>query len=301
MTRAEIKGITQMSRHCFRMLVAAAMACVCSVSMAADAEQVLRDSLVFFAGFDGSLDAVVGNSRTFRTAESTRRQQVRAGNHSSVVTLAAGEGRFGDALRFSAVASEVVLFDGSNVGYRNTDWSATISFWLKLDPDADLAPGFCDPIQITDKTWNDSALWVDFDKVLPRAFRLGSFPRYAAWNPQDTPWEEVPAADRPLVTVKQPGFSRDRWTHVVMVVEGVNAAGQNPGSASLYLDGVLQGTTRRALPFDWEIENVAIMLGINYIGDFDELAVFDRPLNQQEVKTLLTLPAGVRGLLSEKQ
>jgi hypothetical protein len=86
--------------------------------------------------------------------------------------------------------------------------------WLRLSPDEDLKPGYCDPLQITDKEWNNSAFFIDFDKDLPRVFRLGVFPDFKTWNPQNTPWEQIAAGDRPMVPVARPPFQRTAWTHV---------------------------------------------------------------------------------------
>jgi Concanavalin A-like lectin/glucanases superfamily len=264
--------------------------------VAGDEASGLRDSMLFFAGFDASFDAVNGADTAIQTAESTARKTVRPGNHSAVVTLAKGQGRFGDALRFSAVSKNVLFFDGSNVGYRRKNWSGSVSFWLKLDPDNGLAPGYCDPIQITDKTWNNSALWVDFDKELPRAFRLGVFPAFKTWNPSDTPWENFPVEHRPMVSVAKPPFAADRWTHVAITFHNINAADNGKATVVLYLDAVPQGTMTRPLKFDCVQENMAVMLGLSYIGDFDELAIFDRALTQQQIKILHQLPNGVGGL-----
>ena len=34
------------------------------------------------------------------------------------------------------------------LNYNDRNWSATVSVWLRLDPDKDLEPGYCDPVQI---------------------------------------------------------------------------------------------------------------------------------------------------------
>jgi len=69
----------------------------------------------------------------------------------------------GSALRFGKKNVRAVFYQGDkNVPFRDGDWTGTISFWLNLNPDQDLEPGFCDPIQVTDKAYNDSAIWVDF-------------------------------------------------------------------------------------------------------------------------------------------
>ncbi len=93
--------------------------------------------------------------------------------------------------------------------YRSEDWSGTISFWMRLDPDKDLQPGYCDPLQVTQFAWNNGSFFVDFDKDLPRDFRLGVFSDLKFWNPENIDWEKLPVEKRPMVTVKKPPFSRE--------------------------------------------------------------------------------------------
>lgn len=268
-------------------------------SVIAQDQRVLAESLIFHAPFDETLDARVGVDRRIATAESPARNRIQPGNQTSHVSLAPDAGRFGDALRFRGEGKQVVLFHGRNAGYRSEDWSGTVSFWLKLDPDKDLAPGFCDPLQMTDKTWNNSALWVDFDKELPRAFRLGVFSTPETWNPDDIPWDQFPVAERPMVAVDNPPFAADRWTHVVMVFDHINPGGARNSTAELYLDAVSQGRLSRPLRLDWEVDRAAIMLGIAYQGDMDDLAIFRRALSADEVRQLHELPRGVSGLAAD--
>ena len=47
------------------------------------------------------------------------------------------------------------------------------------------------------------------------------------------------------------------------------------------------GKLNQPLTFTWDPKNVAIMLGIEYIGDIDELMIFDRALAPEEIGTLL--------------
>ena len=35
-----------------------------------------------------------------------------------------------------------------NMPYARSAWDGTVSFWLSVDPERDLQPGFCDPVQI---------------------------------------------------------------------------------------------------------------------------------------------------------
>ncbi len=118
----------------------------------------------------------------------------------------------------------------------------TVSFWLNLSPEKDLEPGFCDPIQITDTTYDDAALWVDF----------------SAENPSD----------------------------------------RGGGRATLYLNGERQGTSELIMePFTWNTAKCSIRLGQNYVGGFDELALFDRTFTADQVKRLFELRSSLKKVL----
>ena len=172
-----------------------------------------------------------------------------------------------------------------------------MSFWLSLDPNQDLEPGYCDPLQVTDEDYNDAALWVDFTKDdKPRHFRLGVFGDLKTWNPKGLEPDKNPDFLRRLVVVKEPPFGRGKWTHVAVTFSGLNARGRG-GSAKLYLNGRLQGTTPEIRePFTWDVPRAAIRLGVNYVGLFDELSAFNRPLNDKEIQTLYELKGGVGAL-----
>lgn len=283
-------------------VVRSAMFCTAVMAVSSTASTAppdgLADALIFHAGFDGTPDASRGADRRILTAETSKRDKVQPGNHRADVSILPGKGRYGDALRFSDVSEQVLYFHGSNTGYRKQDWSGTVSFWLRVDPDKGLKPGYCDPIQLTEKAWNDSGMWVDFDKDLPRAFRLGVFPRLSQWNPENTPWEQFPVERRPMVPVRKPAFNARLWTHVAFTFQDINATDGRDATASLYLHGIHQGTLKRPLQFDWDVDKAAIMLGLSYVGDFDDLAIFNRALSADEVEALRTLPHGAGGLVT---
>ncbi len=255
----------------------------------------LKSALLLHVPFDGTFDARIatGSGKIF-TAESADRKQVKEGNHRKEVTIAIGKGRFGDALRFTDKSDEVIFYDGANMGFRAEDWSGSVSFWLKLDPDKDLKPGFCDPIQITQKGWNDGAFFVDFDRDLPRDFRLGVFADYKFWNPTDVEWEKLPVAERPMVVVKKPPFSGESWTHVAFTFENVNSSNGNSAASksTLYLNGKAAGSLVKPMQFHWDQDRSSIMLGLLYIGDFDDLTVFSKALTPAEMLHLYQLPGG---------
>ena len=104
--------------------------------------------------------------------------------------------------------------------------------WLQLDPATDLEPGFCDPIQITDKSFNDASIWVDFTKENPRSFRLGVIGDRATWNPDKIPEQDNEDFARRLIRVDAPPFQRGTWTHVLINFGGLNS---NDGNTELFL------------------------------------------------------------------
>ena len=151
-------------------------------------------------------------------------------------------------------------------------------------------------IQVTAEAFNDAALWVDFTKDdKPRHFRLGVFGDLKAWNPKNLAADQNPDFNKRLIVVNQPPFGRGRWTHVVITHSGLNT--EAGGVAKLYLNGQLQGTTEGIRePFTWDLSRAAIRVGVNYVGLFDDLAVFNRALTEQEVRELLRLRGGVSAL-----
>jgi hypothetical protein len=269
---------------------------------AAAQTQALRDALTFHASFDGSLDAVhaAGNPTLYTAPSIARRQDATPGLPPGGETVQAkGAGRFGDALRFTQRRKPVVYFEAArNVPYAAANWNGTVSFWLSVDPAADLDPGFCDPIQIAPRAWNDAAFFVEFEKT-PGAipFRLGTYADLSVWNPQNRRFEDIPAEERPLVAVEKPPFGRGKWTHIVFTFERFNT-GRPDGVVRLYLDGAPAGQlSPRQQTFTWDPSKATIAMGMSYVGLFDELSVFNRALSDAEVAALHALPQGVSPLV----
>jgi Concanavalin A-like lectin/glucanases superfamily len=263
------------------------------------ASDALRTALTFHASFDQAVDGdfALGDKRLYTATSYKKRDDAKPGLHHPDITLAAGTGRFGGALKFAKKNTKAVYYAAArNVAYQPSNWNGTVSFWLSLDPETDLEPGYCDPIQVTDEDYNDAALWVDFTKDdKPRHFRLGVFGDLKSWNPKDVPPDKNPGFLGRLVVVNKTPFARGRWTHVVITHQALSSA--KGGVASLYLDGVLQGKTPIiSEPFGWDLERAAIRLGVNYVGLFDDLSLFNRELSGQEVKALHQLKDGVKSL-----
>jgi hypothetical protein len=254
----------------------------------------LRSALKFHASFDGSLAAshAAGDPALYWAPTLKQRQEARPGlPPSGEVQHAIGAGRFGDALRFTSRKSPVVFFQGDrNMPYAAANWSGTVSFWLNTDPERQLEPGFCDPVQITPRAWNDAAFFVEFEKRADGVpFRLGAYANLDVWNPTKRRFADIPATERPLIAVEKPPFAAGKWTHVLFTFERFNT-GAADGVVHLYLDGEPRGDlSPRHQTFTWDTEQTLIALGLNYVGLIDEIVTFDRVLTADEVRLLYSL------------
>jgi concanavalin A-like lectin/glucanase superfamily protein len=282
-------------------LLSASLLCIAGAPDSTDIE-ALRKALAFHASFDAGTEAerAAGDPKLYSAPSFKQRDQARPGlPDTGEVVLAAGEGKFGGALRFTKKKSPLVFFQGAgNMPYEAANWNGAVSFWLKVDPDRELEPGFCDPIQITPSAWNDAAFFVEFEKrpdSIP--FRLGVYSDFTVWNPQKRKFAEIPSAEKPLVSVEKPPFAAGKWTHVVFTFANFNT-GRPDGVARLYLDGRPHGTLGpRLQTFTWDPQKAAIALGLGYIGLFDELSIFNRALREDEIQSIHTMVTGVPSLI----
>ena len=297
--------MTVMKKLAFPVLVVAGVSAILAaaafntvvITGAAVQEDALRKALTFHASFDGKVDAAyaAGDPKLYWAPSLKQRQEGKSGLPDGGGVLAArGAGKFGDALHFTKKGSPIVFFQGArNMPFEPANWTGTVSFWLKVDPKTDLEPGFCDPIQITPRAWNDAAFFVEFEKrpeSIP--FRLGVYADLHVWNPEKRRFADIPADERPLVTVQNPPFDREKWTHIVFSFQNFNT-GRPDGVARLYLDGKPYGElSPRQQSFTWDEKNT-IALGLSYIGLFDELSIFNRALSGAEIATLWAAQASL--------
>ncbi len=257
-------------------------------------EAALRAALTFHASFDHGFDADF--SKGAKTCLVKTGGELKTFNGNEEVRLAAGAGRFGGALHFPKKGATRPQYPGPGVlGYNDQAWSATVSVWLRLTPDEDLEPGYCDPVQIVGDDSKKGFIFLEWSKdETPRFFRYAVRPLYHIWNPTDVSWADIPFEKRPMVQVARAPFSREKWTHAVFTLDKINAAG---ASGSLYLDARRQGTIEGwDLRLGWDPAQVALVLGAAYVGHLDDLAVFDKALSDPEVTALFQLPQGVAGL-----
>jgi hypothetical protein len=261
----------------------------------------LRDALTFHASFDQSTDADVagGDSALWHAPEIEQRSSAKKGLPAGGrVVHEPDNGRFGGALRFTASEGPMVFYRApGNIPMPRKDWSGTVCFWLRTDPKNDLREGFCDPIQITSKKWDDAAMFVEFEKrAAGIPFRLGVYADHAVWNPTGRKFENIPPSERPLITVERPPFAADQWVHVAIVFEHFNSEQPN-GVAALFLNGTSMGAiSPRTQNFTWDPDQSAIMLGLGYVGRMDDLAVFHRALSGAEILSIATSDKGIAAI-----
>ena len=264
----------------------------------ADSNIILKKALTFYASFDKGVDAdfSLGDARLYTVPNRKAIDSAKVGLHKPDISRKAGKGKFGAGLVFTARSKGNIYYPSEkNIAYNEENWNGAVSFWLSLDPATDLEPGYCDPIQITDVSYNDAAIWVDFTKENPRTFRLGVIGDRDVWNPNPAgPDNENPIFKSLLTGVKNPPFGSGEWTHILINFSSLNTPN---GQASLYMNGEHKGTSKNIdSPFTWDLSKSNIYLGLGYIGLFDELAIFNRNLTEKEITSLYELEDGVHTL-----
>ncbi|MSR47230.1 MAG: c-type cytochrome [Planctomycetes bacterium] len=266
----------------------------------------LRQALTFAATFDVGLDAEVarGDARLHHGPSWGPPRNGEPGIvPSGAVTrerrdaLRGGALR-GSALRFHRRTDEILFFHGEhNTPWQAQDWNGTLSFWLRAEPQSELLDGFCDPITVTAKDWNDAGLFCEFEKRPDfRHFRMGAYADHAVWNATGKPWEQLSFEEKSLAQVEADDPFGGRFTHVAFAFERFNS-GAADGVARMYLDGKLAATLApRMQTWTWAPGDQRIILGLNYVGWIDEIAWFDRALGDAEITALHALPGGLADL-----
>lgn len=273
-----------------RTIAAIALFAITQTTYAADIPPELKRSLTFSATFDSGFDADLarGDGRLY-SSKTLDRKIVDDTLSAPGVERVDDPDRIGKVLKFTGPNKTALFYKvADNLPYdQQGPWSGTVSYFLKVDPARDLPPDFVDPLQITDKAWNDAAFWNDFTKDdRPRKFRLGILPDLKTWNPKgDIDFDKLPDDLKPAVVVTDPPF-HGQWVHVLFVFENFNT-GKTDGTARLYLDGKLAGEVKgRNQRYTWDPAKAVIFVGINYSGMFDDLMIFDRAVTAEEIQAL---------------
>ena len=285
-----------MNPHLLGILCATTFAAAFAQPAPAQTHTALARALTFHASFDVGLDADF--SRGEKTAYIRTKTGLVPAALNDELTLAPGAGRFGGALHFPKKGNTRPLFkDGGTLGYNGQSWSATVSVWLRLDPEKDLEPGYCDPVQIVGDDGKKGFIFLEWSKdETPRFFRFAIRPLQNIWDPKNVGWGALPFEQRPMVQVARAPFSREAWTHAVFTLDKINDKSAKP-TGRLWLNGKLQGAIENwDLTFAWAPDAANLVLGAAYVGHLDDLAVFDRALTAAEVQQLMALKNGIRDL-----
>lgn len=271
-------------------------------SCQSNSSSAFKNALTFYASFDKgtTADFALGDANIY-TANSTYANSKRVlegiqlGMNNADHRIIEGKGQSGNGFEFGKKSSKVIFYKSKdNIAYNPQNWSGTISFWLSLDPSTDL-DGYTDPIQITDASYNDASIWVDFTDEDPRDFRLGVIGDKNVWTLDTLNSPFLVEFEKRLVSVKTPLFTKSTWTHVLITYDGLGTVNS---LASLYLNGEKMGTINGIDdPFTWELEQSNIFLGLNFTGLMDELSIFNKPFTDNQAMELYQLKGGIKSIL----
>lgn len=258
--------------------------------------QSLDAYLLFYSSFDDTTDVNLfgpdNNAGWIYTAESTRRAQVLMNNRCPEVSIAAGEGKLRDCLKFSDRSKQVLFYQASpNLVLPRKNWAGTVSFWLKPEI-ASSAKGTCYPVQLCDGDWNHGGFFVRFLGEPLSRFEFGVVSSGDGSQTFDSP-DDLPK-ERVLSTSVESGrIPEEEWTLVTFSFENVNPDGDHKTLSKLFLNGELAGQIQQPLQVLWMQPNAlnnehdaAIFLGIHYVGSIDELRVYRRALSETTLKRL---------------
>ena len=258
--------------------------------------QSLSTALTMHASFDKEIHADFSKGDRFVYMRKGK-DNVQA-EPNEEIKIAQGMGKFGGALWFPRKGNSRPQFNNNKVlDYNDKNWSSTVSVWLKLDPNKDLEPGYCDPVQIVGNDTKKGFIFLEWSKdESPRFFRYAIRPLFNIWNPTNIQWADIPFDKRPMVQVEKAPFSRTDWTHVVFTLENINDKSKKP-RGQLFINGELQGSIENwDLTLGWDPTQVLLVLGASYVGHMDDLGVFNRALNEIEIKQLFELKKGISEL-----
>jgi lysophospholipase L1-like esterase len=262
-------------------------------------ESALRKAVTFYASFDAEVRGDRGGGDLALQTRFNREKEksefdFEKGFDAKIFRIARDKGIHGGALE----ATDVLPRNGriyfpakGNIAFKKGGWGGAVSLWCNTDPSTMLKTRFCDPIQITHKGAGNGGLWFDFNDAKPRDLRHGAFPAVPEGSKAIA--ESDPKA--PLVRVPGIGWKSGEWHHVVMSWSNFDTGKANAVSA-LYIDGKRIGEMKdREIAMDWDMDKAGIYVAVNYIGLLDELAIFNRPLTADEIKTLHAKPGLVGG------
>src|SRR5262245_23744913 len=170
-------------------LPAAALFALAAGAADDDKEAAIRKAVTFYASFDEGVKGDFGGgvltpSTRYPDPKEKGKFTFEKGLAGKVLRIAKDKGVAGGALDCADVlpkGGRAFFPVKGNLAYKKGGWSGSVSVWIKTDADKLIKSRFCDPVQITQKSANDGAIWFDFnDKKPHRDLRMGVFPAVPA-------------------------------------------------------------------------------------------------------------------------
>ena len=253
-------------------------------------EAAIRKSVTLYASFDEHAKGDVGGGDLTlgtRSPHPTEKGKFVFDPEidTAVIQVAKGKGVAGGALAILDLLPKngwLYFPVKGNLAYKKDGWSGSASVWCNTDPNKLIKAKFCDPLQITQKGYDNGALWFDFNDAKPRDLRFGAFTTRP--DGQKAIGEADPKA--PLVRAPGLGWKDGEWYHVVLTFQNLDS-GKPDALTALYIDGKRIGEVKdQAIAMGWDVEKAAVYLAIGYVGLLDEFALFDRALTAKDVSRL---------------
>jgi hypothetical protein len=269
-------------------------------SLAAD-DAALHKAVTFYASFDAKAEGDFGQGDLrlwTRTDDPSQKDKkvVRLWYDEKCIAIDRDGGVSGGALEFRERAKDnafVYFLAGGKLAFQKGGWGGAVSLWVKADLEQIPEAGPWDPFLIVEKAWNDGAVWCDFAPgAAPRDLRVGLFPEV---SPGKTPPSEH-EGERIWLRAKAPPFSANSWHHIAQVWGNFDT-GKADAWTACYLDGKLVGKVDgRDGTMAWNLDSVRFHIGSGLVGMIDEVALFGRPLSEDEVARLNEEPGIIKGL-----
>lgn len=244
---------------------------------------LILSSLLFYADFDGSFDAVfsIGNGKAL----------IEVDRYEPFITSGNG-GRFGEAAAFvygdkleTIWLKDVVRYPArGNFPYAHGEaFDGAIGMWLQVDMELlrQRSLIWLDPVHLlAQNDPNSGKIWMDLvTSELPDTpiFRFGVTADRDVTGRQDNPAEDH------VIIIPHIDFSGDSWHHVVGTWKDLNSTG-NKGILQLYFNGRLAGEiTGFDHTLDWHIEDWEIRIGLGFKGKIDDFFILDSFLSPETI------------------
>lgn len=253
--------------------------------------------ILFLSTFDDTTDANLfgfdNDAGWIYTAESTKLESKRMGNHCPEVTIADGAGVMRDSLLFSDVTKGVLYYEATpNLPNPRMAWSGTVCLWLKPDEYESLEEDVM-PLMFFDGDWQNGGFYLRFPKQSPTKLEFGVVTKREKTKDSEFDLSNVEQTRERIIVAKEQPFDADNWKFVAFTYENVNPVGGDPTKVKLYFDGELVDSWEAPIEMGWMHPETAdkereavVFLGENYTGQMDDFRLYNRALTELQLKLM---------------